>query len=258
MTVTLTYDTTLSRVRVSANGLGAATTADVERSEDTITWTTVRGGVDVPVSGGVMSAVDDYEFVPDVVNHYRVTPSVGAVQTNTTTPVLGTVWIKNIIRPFLNRAVTVTDWSDIERRSRNGVFDVIGRTMPVAVTDVRSSRRFDLVLTTATPDEADELDLCLGSGDPILLHVPADCPIPGVYAVVGDVTISRRVRRSPRRYLNLPLVECAAPAPEIVGATNTWSAVIASYATWADLIAANATWQDVLDGVADPGDVVVD
>lgn len=258
MTVSLTYDTSLSRVRINATGLTGAATADVERSEDAITWTLVRGGIDVPVTAATLATVDDYEFIPDVVNHYRVTPNTGSAQTGTTTPTLDTVWLKNLARPFLNRPVTVTDWSDVERPARNGVFDIIGRTMPVAVTDLRSSRRYELVLTTATVAEADEIDLCLASGDPILLHVPADCVVPGMYAVVGDVNVSRREPRSTRRYLSLPLVECAAPGPDVVGATNTWGAVIATYATWADLIADNATWQDVLDGVADPDDVVVD
>jgi hypothetical protein len=465
MTVNLTYDTTLSRVRVDATGLPTNSPVTVERSTDQITWATVRGGIAVTVAAGVMATVDDYEFEPDVPNYYRVTypaamsfvaagtvshavntsvsPGVPAgiaagdvlvmlaairnsgagapatpsgwsklvdagnmclfgkvagssesaptvtftggvanadtsaqiaafrgvdlaplaaanqlnasaqdiavpavnlaeeidhamvlwmgwkqddwtsvapvldgteigepdtttgddqgivwdyrlvttfaftataartftvtgggaaasrgasavfsttylTQSDDITPVLDTVWLKNISRPFLNRPVTVTDWSDIQRPSRNGVFDIIGRTMPVAVTDLRSSRRYELVLTTPTVEEADELDLCLASGEPILLHVPSDCLVPGMYAVVGDVTISRREPRSTRRYLTLPLVECAAPAPEIVGATNTWAAVIATYATWADLIAANPTWQDVLDGVADPDNVVVD
>lgn len=464
MTVTATYDSTLSRVRVSADGLGTSTTATLERSTDQVRWTTVRGGVDVPVAAGVTGTVDDYEFTPDVENFYRwsypaemsfvaagtaahavnaavspglpaglaegqtmlllaairnsgtgvpnlpagwsliidagnvclfgriagaseaapnvtftggvagadtsaqiaafnglsldplgfasqlnasaqdiatpafslsdpvslsmliylgwkqddwtsvapvfmgteigepstvlgddqgivwdyrhaafsftgvasrtfavtggasaisrgaaaVFPPTTATQTGSVTPVLGTVWIKNLSRPFLNRPVTVTDWGDVERESRNGVFPIVGRTMPVAVTDLRLSRTYELVLTTSTVDEANELDLCLASGDPILVHVPADCPIPGMYAVVGNVAISRREPRSTRRYLTLPLTEVAAPGPDVIGATTTWSAVIAAYPTWADVIAANATWQDVLDGVADPGDVVVD
>jgi hypothetical protein len=466
VSVTLSYDTALSRVRVDATSLGDALSALVERSTNQITWTTVRGGVGVPVTAGVMATVDDYEFAADVVNYYRVTytavmsfvaagtvahgnnasvapglpaglaagdnmfllaairnsgtgtpntpagwvklvdagnmclfgkpagasesaptvsftggvanadtsaqiaafrgvdmtpfgvPTVqlnssaqdiiapaitlpsdlagglnlwagwkqddwtsvavvsggteidepdtttgddqgivwdyriltnatvfsnltartfavtggvsaisrGATavfqhaltnQTNSITPALDTVWLKNLARPFLNRPVTVNDWSDVERPSRNGVFPIVSRTLPIAVTDLRLSRRYELVLTTPTPAEAKELDLCLASGDPILVHVPADCPIPGLYAVVGTVVVSRREKRSPRRYLTLPLVEVVAPGPDIIGATNTWASVIATYATWADLIAANATWQDLLDGVADPGDVVV-
>lgn len=185
-------------------------------------------------------------------------PAVTATQSGSVTPTLGSVWIKNISRPFLNRAVTVTDWGDVEREARNGVFPIIGRTLPVAVTDLRLSRGYELVLTTATVDEAEELDLCLASGDPILVHVPADCDVPGMYAVVGNVAVSRREARSTRRYITLPLIEVTAPGPDVIGATNTWAAVIAAYPTWAALIAANATWQDVLDGVADPGDVVVD
>lgn len=464
MSVTATYDTTLSRVRVSATGLGSSTVATLERSTDQVRWTTVRGGVDVPVTSGATATVDDYEFTPDVPNYYRfrypaemsfvaagtaahgnnasVAPGVPAgtasgdtmvmlaairnsgagspnvpagwtklidagnvallgktagssesaptvtftggvtnadtsaqiatfrgillnphgfasqlnpsgqdittpgfslsgsvslstliylgwkaddwtsvdvvpngteigepdtttgddqgivwnyriaafsftgvasrtftvtggaaaisrgaaavfvpstaTQTGSVTPVLGTVWIKNLSRPFLNRPVTVHDWGDIERDDRNGVFPIVARTLPVAITDLRLGRSYELVLTTPTVSEANELDLCLASGDPILLHVPADCPIPGMYAVVGRVSISRREARSPRRYLTLPLTEVATPGPDVVGATNTWAAVIAAYPTWGDLIAANLTWQDVLDGVADPSDVVVD
>lgn len=467
MTVTATYDSTLSRVRVSATGLGTSTVATLERSTDQLRWTTVRGGVDVPVTAGNTATVDDYEFSPDVANYYRwtypapmsfvaagaaahgnnasvvpglpagwaqgdvllvlaairnsgvgvpstpagytllvdgsnmrlfgkvagssesaptvaftggvanadtsaqmaalrgvdmasiqlatqlygsaqdmstpgitvaepiavatllyvawkqddltsvvpVTPNItqidapstttgddqsmawwyriyvptvpftsltsrtytvtggaaainrgavavfessAATQIGSVTPALGSVWIKNLSRPFLNRPVTVTDWGDVEREARNGVFPIVGRTMPVAVTDLRLSRSYELVLTTATVDEAEELDLCLASGEPILVHVPADCDVPGMYAVVGNVAVSRREARSARRYLTLPLTEVAAPGPDVVGATNTWASVIATYATWADLIAANPTWQDLLDGVADPGDVVVD
>lgn len=74
MTVTLTYDDVLGRVRIDADALGTASEeALVERSTDQITWTTVRGAGAVPVTAGVMDlTVDDYEFSPDVVNYYRV------------------------------------------------------------------------------------------------------------------------------------------------------------------------------------------
>lgn len=74
MTVTLTYDSALSRVRVTATGLGAnVDVALVERSTDQIRWTTVRGGTAAPAPGGVLStSVDDYEFVTGTVNYYRV------------------------------------------------------------------------------------------------------------------------------------------------------------------------------------------
>lgn len=73
MTVTLTYDSALARVRITANSLAAADYATVERSTDQIMWTTVRGGVNVALSGSAfVSTVDDYEFVSGVPNYYRV------------------------------------------------------------------------------------------------------------------------------------------------------------------------------------------
>lgn len=79
MSVTLTYDAALSRVRVDADGLddlaAVDTVAVVERSVDQITWTVVRGGASVPVVGGVLArTVNDYEFHDGALNHYRVRP----------------------------------------------------------------------------------------------------------------------------------------------------------------------------------------
>jgi hypothetical protein len=73
VTVTLTYDNTLSRVRITATSLGSAVAAHVERSIDQVTWTTVRGGDAALVSGGTLTTLDDYEFIDAVPNYYRVT-----------------------------------------------------------------------------------------------------------------------------------------------------------------------------------------
>ncbi|MGH3658896.1 MAG: hypothetical protein ACRDUA_19760, partial [Micromonosporaceae bacterium] len=70
MTVTLTYDAALARVQLSADGV-TGQYATVERSLNELLWEPVRGGVAAPVVGGVV-ALDDYEFTPDRVNHYRV------------------------------------------------------------------------------------------------------------------------------------------------------------------------------------------
>ena len=59
MTVTLTYDDTLSRVNIVADALAAADTALIERSTDQVLWTTVRGGDAVPVTS-YAQATDDY------------------------------------------------------------------------------------------------------------------------------------------------------------------------------------------------------
>ncbi|MEV6879543.1 hypothetical protein, partial [Amycolatopsis sp. NPDC051128] len=73
MTTTTTYLDDLGRVRVEFTGLSTdADYALVERSTNGITWTTVRGGDKVGLSGGV-GKLDDYEFAAGVPNTYRVT-----------------------------------------------------------------------------------------------------------------------------------------------------------------------------------------
>ena len=461
MTVTPTYDSTLSRVRVAATGLGSAATALFERSVDQIAWTTVRGGTSVPVVSGAAS-LDDYEFSPDVVNYYRVTsakdivlvgigslvhgnntsispglptghtsgdvlvlaaaihnsgvgtpntpagytlllnaanlrvfgkvdggsesaPSVsftggvagpvtaqmvalrnvplsleafahqlnssaqniayptldvlsphsaliyigwalkqwtsvatltgdggtageigeptttqssigqgivwdwlvqntvqptdvaagsfvvtgggssisrGAVmslpatpllQTASITPTLTTLWIKSIGRPFLNTAAVPLKPVPIdESEARNGVFEVIGRSDPVAITDVRANRGYVLRVLAETDEEQSRLDLLIESGDPIFLHLPADFPKPSMYAVIGAKSFDPLTG-----VYTLPLRKVAAPGPDVVGATATWQTVINTYATWADVIAANATWANLLELVASPSEVIV-
>jgi hypothetical protein len=73
MTVTLTQDNVLGRIRVDATGLAAADYATIERSVDQITWTACRGASAWPVTAGAFSnPFDDYEFPDGVLVYYRV------------------------------------------------------------------------------------------------------------------------------------------------------------------------------------------
>lgn len=174
------------------------------------------------------------------------------------TPAPDRVWVKSIPRPFLNRAVTVQDYSEITRSSRSGVFDVVGRSFPVAVTDVAGSRRWTLHLLAADLTEARLLDLLAASGDPLYIQVPLGCDVPGGYVVVGDTTERRPARRSLRRILSLPCTEVAAPDAAIVGSTVTCATVLATYATCADVLLAHPTCLDLLTLIGDPDEIEVD
>lgn len=181
-------------------------------------------------------------------------------ETDSITPSLaGQAWFKNIRYPFLNRPITVTDFSDIERAGRAEVFDVSGRSLPVAVTDVRASQAFELQVLTTSLEQARDMDLILASGDVFFVHVPPNCPLPGGYVQIGDAAQVRRTRsaRSNRRYFTLPCRIVAPPAPEIVGTTLTWGTVFALYGDWNALINANPTWADLLATVGSPDDLVV-
>lgn len=211
--------------------------------------------------------LDDYEFVPDVDNHYRVRvyDSGGALlhtYTDHITPTLdGQVWLKDIARPFLNSTIQIASAGDITRQSRTGLLTIVGRSLPVAVTDVRGGRAYELVIETSTADEATALEVTLSTGDVMYLQSPAGYPIPTGYYSVGDLSSSWRGLppvQQPTRWWTLPLTQCAAPDPAIVGATTTWHAVVGGYATWADLADAVDTWADVAEAIAGVGDVIVE
>ena len=174
------------------------------------------------------------------------------------TPTLGgTLWLKSISRPFLNQPINLSHVGPITRPGRNGIFDVIGRSLPIAVSDVRGSRRYELTVWTETGQAAQNLDLLLASGDTLFLHAPAGSALrSGVYSAVGDTQELAYSDQDPTRMFTLPLVEVAAPSADIVGATSTWQSIINDFATWADVIAAFPTWADVLEYVGDPSDVI--
>jgi hypothetical protein len=180
------------------------------------------------------------------------------VLTASITPAQTGIWVKNLTRPFLNRQVTVVGHSDIEQDARLGLHDIVGRSYPVAVTDVRSSRRQTLTLMFPTIAAAEDFRQCLAPGSPILLHVPpTGCPFPGMYAVVGQISIRKMSQRGVRRYFTLPLTEVAAPTADVVGATLTYNTVLASYATYDALLAGETSYNGLMEGIGSPGDVVV-
>lgn len=259
MSLGAVLDPVLSRVRLSATALDDGTTALFERSSNGIRWTTVRGGTAVAITPGDTAALDDYEFAAGVVNHYRVTAGAD-VFTTTITPDQSAVWFKSIVRPWLNRPVAVVSHGDIVSPARNGVFPIIGRTYPIAVTDVRLSRQWDMVVKADQLADADALDLVFASGDPLFIQIPATgalATIPGGYVVAGDVTRSRFGTTSTRRWFNLPLTEVAAPGPDVVGSTSTWETLVAEFGSWTAVLAAFSTWEDVAEYVADPDVVIV-
>lgn len=182
-------------------------------------------------------------------------------ETASITPTLTEVWLKSVARPFLNRTVTVKDLSGMGRPSRTGAFAVVGRSLPVAVTDVRGGKQFTLDLHTYTPAEATDVDLVLASGDILFLQAPTT----GRLAVVptGYVAIGGTVEEVPdtadlsMRVFSLPCTMSAPPGPDVIGALGTWQTVLSNYATWSDVLAAFPDWASLLQLVGSPADVIV-
>lgn len=265
MTVTLTYDDTLSRIQVAADGIDTdATYAVVDRGYGGGLWSTLRGGASAAVESGALAlAVDDYEFRDGVPVTYRVrgyddTDVLLDTQTATITPTLDRVWLKFIARPYLNRPVVVTEWSDVERPSRSGTFDIVGRVLPVSITDVHGSRRFTLFLRTSSLALASDLDLALSAGFPIYLHAPTDCGIPTMYAVIGDLVQRRPSRRTKSRVFEIPLTEVAAPGPDVIGSAGSWQILLDNYESWQSVLDEFDTWGDVATLIGSASDIIVE
>lgn len=230
------------------------TAADTFYVDDAELRTTVAG-----------AKLDDYEFTADVENHYRATYyDVDEVQvaqdTVDITPLLDSVWLKSVARPFLNMKLLKCGVADgqIGRRGRGGVFDVIGRTNPVAVSDVRSGIEFTLRGATATFAEAKALDYMLISGDILFIQAPSTSRVPTIHAFCGDS--SRQLKGPAASEISawlMPMTEVAQPGAFIIGVLVTYRTVLHRYATYSAVLAAHATYASLLDLVADPSEVVI-
>jgi hypothetical protein len=207
--------------------------------------------VTITVTGGT-SAVSD---VLDVsISAYGT--SLATVDTGSATPALTTVWIKNPIRPYLNRAVNIIGVADVTRPARTGVFDVIARTLPVAVTDLLGGR--STTVTVRCPDRATSLDLenCLLTGETLFIHSPNGAVAPTGYFVLGTMTKQRPASTIAVRYLQLPITEVAQPSSVIAATLSSWQTVVSTYSTWSAVIAAQASWTTLLQLVGSPSDVI--
>jgi hypothetical protein len=181
------------------------------------------------------------------------------------TPVLTSVWWKSIRYPFLNRPVRVGDYPQIERQFRGALHSVQGRSLPVAVTDIRSGRAWTLTLVTRTLEQARDMDLVIMANQVMFLHVPRETvehcervsAVPGGYYTIGTSVQRRPIPGSQSYIWTLPLTEVAAPGPDIVGTTMTWGTVYNLYGTWEALLASNPTWLDLWAIVGSPEDLVV-
>lgn len=190
------------------------------------------------------------------------TAYIVGTETNSITPSLGGfAWFKSIKHPFLNRRihrVLAGGGQEIGRAARDGVLQVQGRSVPIVVSDVRSSRGFNLTLQVADETAARDMDLILASGDVFFIQVPPELTpnMSGGYVRIGD-TVQHRVADTIKWRFELPCTVVAQPGPGVVGGTMTYGALLNLYGGYQNLLAANSTYADVLALMASPEDLVV-
>lgn len=218
---------------------------------------------------------NDYEFTPDVQNFYRITTMndgmvITDIETTSVTCVIDAIWLKSTTHPFLNQKISVDcapgaveflrSTTPVGRYSRTAVYDIVGRTNPVAVNELMSSRAWQMLLRTNTDDATQTMDFYFASGDVLFIQVPASCRhIPSGYVVVdGGVAYDRPHKRRPSVAIwDAPVREVAPPGPDIFYAEVTWATVLAQYGSWSALLAAHSSWASVLALLPNPSEVIV-
>ena len=222
--------------------------------------------IDVPFSGSGTIVVEDYEAPIGSRVYYRVVwsnldTSTGvneaSIDTRTVTaPSISDpsmVWLKSPGQPGLNRQVMMAENLSWERAARSAVYPVVGRSSPVVISEVRSSKAGQIKIRVGRLDEHSALEALLSSGLPILLQVtPGYAGITGnLYLAVGDVQWEPESWSAavPGWLWTLNVTEIDRPAGGIEGsADRTWQDVLGSHQTWREIEERYGSWTDVLAG----------
>ncbi|MEV4037723.1 hypothetical protein [Streptomyces umbrinus] len=261
---------------VPAGGGGAAVTVrGLTSGGPTWKWSLTRivaGDTPQPVRGwtgditkqsitGDVAVITDYEAPLGVDVQWRVTIEnpTGSGRYSYTSDAISLdsetldVWLKDPGLPARSVRATVQTLPDWQRSARQGVNQVRGRSRPIVISDVRSSRTGSLALVTHSESERDSLWWVLDTGHVLLLQWPPGWGERDTYVSIGDVTeahITELAEFSDRTW-TLALTEVDRPFGGIVGsADRTWQTVAESGADWSDALAGATTWLDVYTGVA--------
>lgn len=99
--------------------------------------------------------------MPDIAGPYTATTSVTLSPT--------TWWLKDVTDPNRNTLLRVEDFR-LTPREEVGVFDGLGRTNPITVSDGRKGWEIKADVRTENQSEFDKLDTILASGRALLLQ----------------------------------------------------------------------------------------
>lgn len=241
--LTVTPDNTNGRIQVSATRVAAAAGPPAIAASDYIefqrstdggtTWENVRTSVGsgrvAPNSGTGVASVYDYEVGNTTSVQYRargikdfgtlVDDAASAYTTaSTATSWTGTTWwLKNPLLPSQNMVVYIDALSEETQASRQGVFQAIGASNTVVVSDTRNAKQGSVTFRVDTDEEKADLDTLIQSGNPLLLQ-----GVPGQhwddrYVMFGDYS---RVRAPDKSFVEATLdttswIEVEAPSANI-------------------------------------------
>ncbi|WNI28659.1 hypothetical protein [Streptomyces sp. ITFR-6] len=138
------------------------------------------------------------------------------------------------------------------RKARQGINAIRGRTRPVIISDVRTSREGTMTLVTETGQDLADMWWLLETGNTLLIQWPSLFGEPDAYVQIGDVTEAPIVDFAEYRdrTWSIPLIEVDRPIGGSVGsAGRTWQTVADTNADWLAVMSAATSWLDVYTGV---------
>jgi hypothetical protein len=159
-------------------------------------------------------------------------------------------WLMNPSRPGQNIRVEITGFPELSQGGRTGIFEIVGRSAPVIVSDIMESISFEFTLDAANKTEAKEIAARIALGDPMYLLVPdLNADIDTLYFTATNL---KRAVDTPGGSWSVTVSarQVSQPAPAVYGSTYIWSDVPTNYATWTDVVAGVATWSNLVDKVS--------
>lgn len=231
------------------------------------TWSVTRflsDGTAAPVrhtSGDLVSApytpdtqmVEDYEVPMGERVWYRIAWGGTSISTATVAgPTLADpdyVWLKSPGIPATNTLVMMESAPEWSRAARQTLTDIVGRSTPIAVFDVRSSRSGELSVFVWDRHSNDLLNKLLDSGAVALIQAAPEYALPpNLYVSIGDSKaepLSADAKEPGWRWA-LPITEVDRPIGGIKGsASRTWD-MVEDAASWFDVFNSYETWEEVL------------
>lgn len=143
------------------------------------------------------------------------------------------------------------DIGDLTRPANRGLFQVLSRQAPVAVSSARQWETTSLVVETGDLAARDQMNLVLDSGRVLLLRNPDPrYPETSWYVSIGDSSEARPIadQRQPERLWTLPITRVDRPTGLIEASGGvTWADVLAE-GTWSNVLADHDNWLEVLTG----------
>lgn len=233
----ITVDNETASVEIVVREIPASTLMTIYRVAEDGARTLVRGPdglIEQVTPSGDVYFVSDYEAPLGVPFSYRIefySASTGAISGWRTSSSVtidpgdpNYVWLKDPLRPQLNRRVLVRQAPDWQQPIEQNVMRIAGRQNAVVLSRIRSGREGSLTVWTQSDDEREALRFLMATGNVLLWQSAPGMGEPDVYVSVAQTSLPRVSPYAPEswREWTLPLTEQDRPTGGTAGSA-TWT-----------------------------------